>query len=73
MMLLLIFLAFTAVVFTMAIFKCRPDEDCRSCKAYYESKLREKDTQIHGLKSTKGALQKEVQNLVWSNNGYNAR
>jgi hypothetical protein len=49
------------------------EHDCRSCKAYYTSIIRERDSVIHGLRSSKGALEKEVQNLSFRNAGYNAR
>jgi hypothetical protein len=49
------------------------DTDCKSCKAYYVGVIRDKDSQIHGLKSTKGALAKEIQHLSFMNSGYRAR
>jgi hypothetical protein len=49
------------------------DDDCKSCKEYYMSIIRDKDSQIHGLKSTRGALAKEVQNLTFLNSGFKAR
>jgi hypothetical protein len=49
------------------------DEDCKSCKAYYAAIIRERDDVIHGLKSTRGALAKEVQNLTFLNSGFKAR
>jgi hypothetical protein len=49
------------------------DEDCKSCKAYYIGIIRDKDSEIHGLKSTRGALAKEVQNLTFLNSGFRAR
>jgi hypothetical protein len=49
------------------------DDDCRSCKAYYTSIIRERDSVIHGLRSSKGALAKEVQNLSFRIFGSNAR
>jgi hypothetical protein len=49
------------------------DDDCRSCKSYYTGIIRDKDDVIHGLKSTKGKLAREVQSLTFRNSGYNAR
>jgi hypothetical protein len=49
------------------------DDDCRSCKAYYAAIIRDKDSEIHGLKSTRGALAKEVQALTFLNSGFKAR
>ena len=49
------------------------DEDCKSCKAYYMSIIRDKETEIHGLKSTKGKLGQELQAMAFRNSGYNAR
>jgi hypothetical protein len=51
----------------------RDDDGCRECKEYYMSIIRDKDSEIHGLKSTKGALAKELQNLTFMNSGYRAR
>ena len=60
--------------FGVGIWWCRrKSEECRRCEEHFHGIIRDKDSQIHGLKSTRGALAKEVQNLVWSNNGYNAR
>jgi len=49
------------------------DEDCKSCKAYYVGIIRDKETEIHGLKSTKGKLGQELQAMAFRNSGYNAR
>jgi hypothetical protein len=49
------------------------DKDCRSCKAYYMARIRALEDAIHGLKSAKGKLAKEVQDLTFRNSGYNAR
>ena len=57
----------------MAILKRQPDDECRECKAYYMGLLRDKDEVIHGLKSTKGALGKELNAMAFRNAGYRAR
>ena len=49
------------------------DTDCKSCKAYYVGVIREKEAEIHGLKSTKGKLGQEFQSMAFRNSGYNAR
>ena len=51
----------------------RPDDVCRQCKASYSQEIEGLRTTIHGLKSTKGALAKEVQHLSFMNSGYRAR
>ena len=40
------------------------DTDCKSCKAYYMSIIRDKDSQIHGMKSTRGALGQKIQQMT---------
>jgi len=49
------------------------DDDCKSCKAYYVGVIRDKEAEIHGLKSTKGKLGQELQSMAFRNSGYNAR
>jgi len=49
------------------------DDDCRSCKAHYTGIIRDKEAEIHGLKSTKGKLGQELQAMAFRNSGYNAR
>jgi hypothetical protein len=49
------------------------EQDCRSCKSYYMARIRALEDAIHGLKSAKGKLAKEVQDLTFRNSGYNAR
>jgi hypothetical protein len=51
----------------------RPDEECHACKASYDNVISDLRTEIHGLKSTKGALAKELQNMAFRNAGYKAR
>ena len=55
------------------IYRCSNSDECRECKAYYTGLLRDKDAEIHGLKSTKGALGKELQAMAFRNAGYKAR
>jgi hypothetical protein len=66
-------LSFCAGMLFMAILKRQPSDECKECKAYYAAIIRERDDVIHGLKSTKGALAKEVQNLSFRNAGFRAR
>jgi hypothetical protein len=49
------------------------DKDCRSCKAYFMTRERALETAIHGLKSSKGKLQEELNAMAFRNSGYNAR
>ena len=51
----------------------RPDEVCRQCKASYRLEIAALKTEIHGLKSTKGALAKELQAMAFRHAGYKAR
>jgi hypothetical protein len=66
-------LSFCAGFGLMAILKRQPDEECRDCKAHYVGIIRDLELKVHGLKSTKGALAKEIQSLSFRNSGYNAR
>jgi hypothetical protein len=70
-----LFTGFTLGVIALGIFRYsrNNDAECADCKAYYTSIIRERDAVIHGLKSTKGALAKEVQHLSFMNSGYRAR
>ena len=68
-----ILIAFMVGVFGMAIFKMKPDEECRSCDMAYKDTIRRLEDQIHGLKSSKGKLGKELQNMTFRNAGYRAR
>jgi hypothetical protein len=49
------------------------DADCKECKAYYAGIIRERDAVIHGLKITKGALAKELQDMSFGRYGAKAR
>jgi hypothetical protein len=51
-----------------------PDADeCAGCRAAQRRVVSQLEDQIHGLKSTKGALAKEIQHLSFMNSGYRAR
>ena len=56
-----------------AWWRARPDEVCRECKASYSQEIDGLRSEIHGLKSTKGALGKELQAMAFRQSGYNAR
>ena len=61
-------------VVTLGIFRYRKDDDeCRDCKAHYVGIIRDLELKVHGLKSTKGALGKELQSMAFRNAGYRAR
>jgi len=63
-------------VLALAIFRYyrQPDEDeCSGCRAAQRRVVSELESQIHGLKSTKGKLGQELQAMAFRNSGYNAR
>jgi len=71
-----LFAAYMAGVFTIGIFRyCRqPDDDeCAGCRAAQRQVVDGLRSEIHGLKSTKGALGKELQAMAFRNAGYRAR
>jgi len=49
------------------------DTDCKSCKAYYVGVIRDKEAEIHGLKSTQGKLGSKLNAMAFRNSGFNAR
>jgi hypothetical protein len=57
------------------IVKCRntSDDECGGCRAEQRRIVSGLEDTIHGLKSTKGALAKELQHLSFMNSGYRAR
>jgi hypothetical protein len=59
-----LFIGFTAGVVALAIFRCGNSDECRECKAYYAAIIKERDDTIHGLKSTRGALGKKIQQMT---------
>lgn len=73
MIILWISLAFCVGVVFGAWWRARPDEVCRMCRMSYNQEIEGLKKDIHGLKSTKGALAKEVQALSFRNAGYKAR
>jgi hypothetical protein len=52
----------------------QPDDDeCAGCRAAQRRVISGLEATIHGLKSTKGALAKELQAMAFRNAGYKAR
>jgi|WetSurMetagenome_2_1015567.scaffolds.fasta_scaffold526183_3 hypothetical protein len=64
---------FSAGVLFGAWWASRPDDVCRQCKASYSQEIEGLKKEIHGLKSTKGALSKELQNMSFGRYGAKAR
>jgi hypothetical protein len=52
----------------------QPDDDeCSGCRAEQRRVVAGLEETIHGLKSTKGKLGKELQSMAFRNSGYKAR
>lgn len=49
------------------------DDECQECRASYSQEIEGLHKEIHGLKSTKGALGKELQAMAFRASGYRAR
>lgn len=67
------FLGLLAGMLIMDLYRRKTDEECSACRRSFEDHITELNTQIHGLKSSKGALGKELQAMAFRNAGFNAR
>lgn len=64
---------FSAGFLVGAWWRARPDDVCRQCKASFDCTISDLRSEIHGLKSTKGALAKELQGMAFRSAGFRAR
>jgi hypothetical protein len=69
-----LFIGVMVGVVTLGIFRYnRDDDECSCCRAEQRRVVDQLESQIHGLKSTRGALGKELNAMAFRNAGYRAR
>jgi hypothetical protein len=71
-----LFIGFNLGFLAMGIFRYYrqlDDDECSGCRAAQRRVVSQLEDTIHGLKSTKGALGKELQAMAFRNAGYRAR
>ena len=68
-----LFIGVSLGVLAMVFILNGKNDECADCKTYYAGIIRDKEAEIHGLKSTKGKLGQELQAMAFRNAGFKAR